>query len=110
MNSAWEKDAHEQDGTSCIKAKSENLFESTRNRVTSYSDEQYIGPDLLFENGERHVKVKMVCLSKHIWELLLRKKVIMAAKYLPSVLNKHVDIESCCKTDSSEWKLALLTF
>ena len=48
----------------------------------------------------------MVCLFKQIWELLIRKKVTVTAEYLPSGLNKHVDIESHRKTDSSEWKLA----
>ena len=54
MDSGWEKDA--QGGTSRIKAKSEDLFESIGNRVTSYSDEQYIGPHLLSENGGRQGK------------------------------------------------------
>ena len=34
----------------------------------------------------------------------------MAAEYLPSALNKHADIESRRKTDSSEWKLAPSVF
>ena len=50
----------------------------------------------------------MFCLPKQIWELLLRKKVTVTAEYLPSALNKHADIESHPKTDSSEWKLAPL--
>ena len=50
--------------------------------------------------------LQMVCLSKQIWKLLLRKKVTVTADHLPSALKKHADIESRRKTDSSEWKLA----
>ena len=50
--SAGEKDAHKRTGTSCITTSPGNLFESTGNRVTAYSDGQYSGPDLLSENGE----------------------------------------------------------
>ena len=50
--------------------------------------------------------LQMICLAKQIWKLLLRKKVTITAEYLPSVLNKHADIESRRKIDSSEWKLA----
>ena len=38
--------------------------------------------------------LQMVCLSKKIRKLLLRKKVTVTAEYLPSALNKHADIES----------------
>ena len=54
--------------------------------------------------------LQMVYLSKQIWKLLLRKKVTVTAEYLPSALNKHADIESRQKTDSSEWKLAPSVF
>ena len=46
--------------------------------------------------------LQMVCLSKQILQLLLSKKVIVTAEYLPSTLNKHADIESRQRTDSSE--------
>ena len=52
----------------------------------------------------------MVCPSKQIWKLLLRKKVTVIAEYLPSALNKHADIESRRKTDSSKSKLAPSVF
>ena len=55
MDSAGEKDAHKRTGTSCIETSPGNLFESTANKVTAYSDGQYSGPDLLSENG-RHKK------------------------------------------------------
>ena len=51
--------------------------------------------------------LQMAFLSKQIWELLVMKKVIVTVDYLPSGLNKGADIESCHKTDSSEWTLAL---
>ena len=51
MNSAGEKDADKRTGTFCIKTSPGNLFESTGNKVTAYSDEKYSGPDLLSENG-----------------------------------------------------------
>ena len=54
--------------------------------------------------------LQMVCLSKQIRKLLLRKKVTVTVEYLPSTLNKHADIESRRKTDSSEWKLAPSVF
>ena len=54
--------------------------------------------------------LQMVCLSKQIWKLLLRKKVTVTADHLPSALKKHADIESRRKTDSSEWKLAPSVF
>ena len=50
MDSAGEKDAYKRTGTSCINTSPENLFESTVNRVTAYSDEQYSDPDLLSED------------------------------------------------------------
>ena len=53
MNSAGEKDAHKRTRTSCIKTSTGNLFESTGNRVTAYSDGQYIiyNRDVLSKNG-----------------------------------------------------------
>ena len=51
MDSAGEEDAHKQNGSSCIKSSPEILFESTGNRVTTYSDGQYSGPGVLSENG-----------------------------------------------------------
>ena len=88
MESAGEKAAHKRTGTSCIKTIPGNLFESTGDKVTAYSDGQYSGTNLLFENerGVGHKKLLMVCLCKHIWQLLLRKKVTVTA------LNKHADI------------------
>ena len=38
--------------------------------------------------------LQMVCLSRQIWEMLLRKKVTVTAEYLPSRLSKHADIET----------------
>ena len=49
--------------------------------------------------------LQMSCLSKQIWELLLRKKVTVTAEYLPSAPKKHAGIESRYTTDSSDWKL-----
>ena len=51
MDSAGEKDAHKQTETSCMKTGPGDLFESTGDKVTAYSDKQYSVPDLLFENG-----------------------------------------------------------
>ena len=57
------------------------------------NDGQCSGPDVLSEN--RGIKnLEMVCVSKQIWELPLRKKVTVTAEYLPCALNKHADIES----------------
>ena len=42
----------------------------------------------------------MVCLSEQIWKLLLKTKVTVTAEYPRNALNKHGDIESCCKTFS----------
>ena len=109
IDSAGEKDAHKRTGTSCIKTGPGDLFESTGNKVTAYSDGQYSGPDLLSENGGTR-NLQMVSLSKQIWKLLLRKKVTVTAEYLPSAMNKHADIESCRKTYSLEWKLAPSVF
>ena len=38
--------------------------------------------------------LQMVCLSRQIWEMLLRKKVTVTTEYLPSRLSKHADIET----------------
>ena len=103
MDSAEEKDAHKRTGTSCIKASPGNLFESTRDKVTAYSDGQYSSPYFLKMGGIKNLQ--MSCLSKQIWELLLRKKVTVTAEYLPSAPKKHAGIESRYKTDSSDWKL-----
>ena len=65
MDSAGEKDAHKRTGTSWIKTSPGNLFESTGNKVTAYSDGQYSDPELLCENGSTK-KLQMVCLSKQI--------------------------------------------
>ena len=53
MDSAGEKDAHKRTRTSCIKTSTRNFFESTGNRVTAYSDGQYIiyNLDVLSKNG-----------------------------------------------------------
>ena len=40
----------------------------------------------------------------------MKKKVIVAAEYLPSALNKHSFIELFRKTDSSKWKLMTSMF
>ena len=39
MDSAGQQDIHERTGTSCVKTSSGNLFESTGNKVTAFSDE-----------------------------------------------------------------------
>ena len=52
MDSAGEKDVHKRTGTFCIKTSSGNLFESTGDKVTAFSDEQCSGFDLFSENGE----------------------------------------------------------
>ena len=70
MDSAGEKDAHKRTGTSCINTSPENLSESTVNRVTAYSDEQYSDPDLLSENRGGGKNLQMVSLSKRIWNSL----------------------------------------
>ena len=49
MDSASE-DAYKRTGTSCVKTSPGSLFGFTRDKVTAYSDRQYIGPDLLCEN------------------------------------------------------------
>ena len=69
MDSTGEKDADKQNGTSCTETSSENLFESTGNRVTANSDGQYSSPDLLSEN--RGHKKCTNCFFKQILELLL---------------------------------------
>ena len=51
MDSAGEKDAHKRTGTSWIKTSPGNLFESTRNKVTAYSDGQYNDPDYFVKMG-----------------------------------------------------------
>ena len=65
MDSAGEKDAHKRTGTSWTKTSPGNLFESTGNKVTAYSDGQYSDPELFCENGSTK-KLQMVCLSKQI--------------------------------------------
>ena len=57
MESAGEKPAHKRTGTSCIKTIPGNLFESTGDKVTAYSDGQYSGPNLLFENERGAQKI-----------------------------------------------------
>ena len=109
MDSAGQKDTPKRTGTSYIKTSPGNLFESTGDKVTAYSDGQYSGLALLSENGCSK-NLQMVCLSKQIWEVLLRKKETVIAEYFPKALNKHADIEYCRKTDSSEWKLASSVF
>ena len=100
MDSAGEKDAHKQTGTSCIETSSENLFESTGNRVTANSDRQYSSPDLLSEN--RGYKKCTNYFFKQILELLLSKKVTVPAEYLPSAPKRYPGIEPCRSTDSSK--------
>ena len=51
MDSAEEKDGHKRTGTSCIKTRLGNYFESTGNKATADSDGQFSGPGLLSENG-----------------------------------------------------------
>ena len=51
MDLAGEKDAHKRTGNSCIKTSPGNVFESTGNKVTAYSDEQYSSPELISENS-----------------------------------------------------------
>ena len=90
MDSAGQKDTPKRTGTSCIKTSPGNLFESTGDKVTAYSDGQYSGLALLSENGCSK-NLQMVCLSKQIWEVLLRKKETVIAEYFPKALNKHAD-------------------
>ena len=65
MNSAGEKDADKRTGTFCIKTSPGNLFESTGNKVTAYSDGKYSGPDFILKM-EGTKNLQMVCLSKQI--------------------------------------------
>ena len=56
MDSVGE-DAHKRTGTSCIKPSPGNLFESTRDKATAYSDGQYRSSDSLSKNkGGGHKK------------------------------------------------------
>ena len=43
--------------------------------------------------------LQMVCLSKQIWKVLLRKKV--TTQYFPRALSKHTNVGSRHKTDFS---------
>ena len=58
MDSVGE-DAHKRTGTSCIKPSPGNLFESTRDKATAYSDGKYTSSDSLSKNkgGGRHTKI-----------------------------------------------------
>ena len=108
MHSAGEKDTHKRTGTSCIKTGPGDLFESTGDKVTAYSDGKYSGPDLLSAFTK---KIQMVGLSfQTSLETAITEKVTVTAEYLPSALKKHTDIESRPQIDSSEWKLAPSVF
>ena len=68
MDSVGE-DAHKRTGTSCIKPSPGNLFESTRDKATAYSDGQYRSSDSLSKNkgeGGGTKNLQMICLSKQI--------------------------------------------
>ena len=108
MDSAGE-DAHKRTGTSCIKTGPGDLFESTGDKVTAYSDGQYSGPVLLSENGGHKKFTNGLSFQTNL-ETAIKKKVTVTAEYLPSAMNKDADIESRRKTDFSEWKLAPSVF
>ena len=63
MDSAGENDAHKRNETSCIKTGPGDVFESTGDKVTACSDEQYSGLNLPSESGG-HKKFTNGCLSK----------------------------------------------
>ena len=72
------EDAHKRTGTSCIKPSPGNLFESTRDKATAYSDGQYSSPlHIQMDNivalthflkiwGGGTKNLRMICLSKQI--------------------------------------------
>ena len=54
--------------------------------------------------------LKLVQLTKEIWNYLLQCGITLTAEYLPSKLNMTADWESRNSSDSSEWKLAPQSF
>ena len=56
INSATEKDAHEQSGTFAIKTSAENLFENSRNKIIQ----------IQIDNIRALTSLQMVCFSKLI--------------------------------------------
>ena len=110
MDSAGEKDAHKRTGTSFIKVSPEKAFLKAQEIKSLHIQMSNIVGLTYFLKMRSTKNLQMVCLSQQIWELLLREKVTVTAEYLPSVLNKHADIEPRRKTHSSKWKLALSVF
>ena len=49
---------------------------------------------------------KIIILSKEIWEILILEQIMITVEYLPTSLDKVVDLESCRKVTSSELVLS----
>jgi len=49
--------------------------------------------------------MKMVKISKEIWNFLIQNGITITAEYLPGSLNVNADWESRNARDSLEWKL-----
>ena len=63
---------------------------------------------LLMMGGTHNLK--LVQLTKEIWDHLLQCGITLTAEYLPSKLNVTADWESRNRSDSSEWTLAPQSF
>ena len=48
------------------------------------------------------MNLKIICLFREIWELLLSNKITVTAEYMPSLLNVQEDSEAHCKAESAE--------
>ena len=105
MDSAGENDVHKQTCVLALKLALETSLKVHKTKSLLIQMDNIVDLTYFLKMGDTK-NLQMVCLSRHIWELLLRKQVTVTAEYLSSGLNRHADIESCRKIDSSEWKLA----
>ena len=48
------------------------------------------------------MNLKMICLFREIWELLLNNKITVTAEYMPSLRNVQEDSEAHCKAESAK--------
>ena len=82
-----------------------DIHKIQRCQSNTSSSRQYCDLNIFDENGGTQ-NLKMVELSKEIWEYLLKWGIPITAEYVPSELNVAANWQSRNSLDSSEWMLS----
>ena len=101
--------AHQRFWTTSSKASPPDVSQESKRYFNSHTNGQHSGSEIFEKNGGTKNQ-KITILSKEIWEILILEQIMITVEYLPTSLDKVVDLESCRKVTSSELVLCWHVF